>query len=82
MIPSLGNYLLKWKRFVDDTFVFVLPDKIGYIVNLRDSFDENIHFTFEMEEQNKLAFLDLMVVRNMNDIINTTVYRKPTNTDI
>ena len=42
MIPSLGNYLLKWKRFVDDTFVFVLPDKIGYIVNLRDSFDENI----------------------------------------
>ena len=28
MIPSLGNYLQNWKRFVDDTFAFVLPDKI------------------------------------------------------
>ena len=33
MIPSLGNYLRNWKWFVDDTFTFVLPDKIEYIVN-------------------------------------------------
>ena len=70
IIPSLGNYLQNWKRFVDDTFAFVLP------------FNENIQFTFEMEEENKLAFLNVMVIRNTNDIINTTVYRKPTNTDI
>ena len=82
MIPSLGNYLQNWKRFVDDTFAFVLPDKIGYIVNQLNSFDENIQFTFEMEEENKLAFLDVMVIRNANDTINTTVYRKPTGTDI
>ena len=25
-IPSLGNYMQNWKRFLDDTFVFVLPD--------------------------------------------------------
>ena len=35
-----------------------------------------------MEEGNKLAFLEVMVVRNTNDIINTAVYWKPTNTDI
>ena len=29
MIPSLGNYLQNWKRLVDDTITFVLPDKIG-----------------------------------------------------
>ena len=29
MISSLGNYLQNWKRFVDDTFAFFLPDKIG-----------------------------------------------------
>ena len=28
MIPSLENYLQNWKRFIDDTFAFVLPDKI------------------------------------------------------
>ena len=80
MIASLGNYLQNWKQFVDDTFAFVLPDKI--IVNQLNSFDENIQFTFEMEAENKLAFLDVMVIRNTNDTINTTVYRKPTNTGI
>ena len=82
MIPSFGNYLLNCKRFVDDTFAFLLPDKIGYIVNQLNSFDENVQFTFEMEEEIKLAFFYVMVIRNTNDIINTTVYRKSTNTDI
>ena len=70
MIASLGNYLQNWKRFVDDTFTFVLPDKIGYIVNQLNSFDENIHSPLRWKK------------RNANDTINTTVYRKPTNTDI
>ena len=82
MIPSLGSYLQNCKRFVDDTFAFVLPDKIGYILNQLNSFDENIQFTFEMEDENKLAFPDLMVIRSTNDTINTTVYRRPTNTYI
>ena len=56
--------------------------KIRYIVNQLNSFDENIQFTFEMEEEYKLAFLDVMVLRNTNDTINTTVYRKSTNTNI
>ena len=60
----------------------MLPDKIGYIVNQLNYFDENIPFTFEMEKENKLTFLDVMVIRNTNDTINTTVYQKPTNTDI
>ena len=74
MIPSLGNYLQNWKQFLDDTFAFVLPDKIGYTVNQLNSFDENIQFTFEMEVKNKLAFPDVTVIRNTNDTINTTVY--------
>ena len=82
MIPSLGSYLQNCKRFVDDTFASVLPDKIGYILNQLNSFDENIQFTFEMEEENKLTFLDLMIIRSTNDTINITVYRKPTNTYI
>ena len=82
LIPTLGNHLQNWKRFVDDTFEFVLSDKIGYIVNQLNYFDENIHFTFEMEKKNKLAFPDVMVVRNTNKTINITVYQKPTNTKI
>ena len=51
-------------------------------MNQLNFFDENIQFTFEMEKENKLTFLDVMVIRNTNDTINTTVYRKSTNTDI
>ena len=51
IILSLGNYLQNWKRFVDDTFAFVLPDKIKYIMNQLDTFDQNIQFTFEREEE-------------------------------
>ena len=35
-----------------------------------------------MEDENKIAFLHVMVIRNTDDTINTTVYRKPANTDI
>ena len=79
MITLSGNYSQNWKWFVDDTFAtFVLPDKIGYIVNELNSFNETIQFTLEIEE-NKLACLDIIEIRNSNDTINTQVYRKPTN---
>ena len=78
MITLSGNYSQNWKWFVDDTFAFVLPDKIGYIVNELNSFNETIRFTLEIEE-NKLACLDIIEIRNSNDTINTQVYRKPTN---
>ena len=58
------NYLQNWKRFEDDAFAFVLPDKIGYIMNQVCSVDKNIQLTFEMEEENKPAFLDVMVIGN------------------
>ena len=78
MITLSGNYSQNWKWFVDDTFAFVLPDKIGYIVNELNSFNETIQFTLEIEE-NKLACLDIIEIRNSNDTTNTQVYRKPTN---
>ena len=78
MITLSGNYSQNWKWFVDDTFAFVLPDKIGYIVNELNSFNVTIQFTLEIEE-NKLACLDIIEIRNSNDTINTQVYRKPTN---
>ena len=71
MITLSGNYSQNWKWFVDDTFAFVLPDKIGYIVNELNSFNETIQFTLEIEE-NKLACLDIIEIRNSNDTINNT----------
>ena len=32
-LPKLELYLRNWKRYVDDTFAYVLPDKIDMILH-------------------------------------------------
>ena len=46
-----------------------------------NSFDENIHFTFESENKGTLPFLDVLLCRNGRELT-TTVYTKKTNNDI
>ena len=65
-ISSCGNYFKNWKWFVGYVFATVLPDKIGYRVDQPNTFDKSIQVTYDMEEDNKLSFL------------NTTIYWKPT----
>ena len=81
IIPTLGRSLLKWKRYVDNTFCYVKIGTVNNILNKLNDFHQNIQFTYELEKNNKLAFLDVLLIGN-NDTIETTVYRKPTNSDI
>ena len=46
-----------------------------------NSFHKNIQFTYEVESNAKLPFLDMLLMRNHNDIT-TTVYRKDSNSDV
>ena len=78
--PTLGNMVLIWKKFADDTVGYVKNGSIDVISKL-NSFYLNLHFTDEVEEENKLLFLDVLLIRNRN-FIETTVHRKPTNNDI
>ena len=61
-----------WYRYVDDTFVVWEHG--------RQRLDERILFTMEVEENNKISFLDVLVERK-DFFIATSVYRKPTHTD-
>jgi len=40
-----------------------------------------LKFTCEIEEDGKLAFLDVMILKNENGSLGHSVYRKPTHTD-
>ena len=53
-------------------------DKILIALN---SFHENIKFTFEIEKDNTIPFLDILIIRKPGKI-ETTVYRKKTCTDL
>ena len=61
LIYYVSNFIWKnkrnWKRPVDDTFMFALLDKIGYMVNQLKTFDESIQLTYATEEDSQLAFL-------------------------
>ena len=48
-LPKLEFYLCNWKRYVDDTFAYVLPDKIEMVLHEINSYHSNIKFTYELE---------------------------------
>jgi len=69
-----------WTRYMDDVLAVIDSDASDEILQLLNSFHPNIQFTIEEEEQGKLPFLDVMIMRN-EDSIKTKVYRKSTHTD-
>ena len=81
---ALEQFVFKpklWRRYVDDTFVIWQHGRENldsFLVHL-NSIEESIKFTMEIEENNRLPFLDVLV-HKQNGIPKTTVYKKPTNT--
>ena len=69
------------RRYFDDTICFVKIRSIEYILSVINNFHEKIQFTYEIEKDSKLSFLDVEIQRT-NEILATTVYRKETNNDM
>jgi hypothetical protein len=69
-----------WARYVDDTFVIVKRNYKEDLDKLLDSVFSDINFTVEEELQNKLPFLDVLVRREEDGTLQTSVYRKATST--
>ena len=82
LILTLKSYLCNWKRYVDDTHAYVEPTKVEFILNKLNNYHPNINFTFELEKNNEINFLDVLIKRVNNNKLETGVYRKPTSTDI
>ena len=45
LVPKLNDHVNKWRRFVDDTFVYVKCGSIEYVLSVLNSFHDNIKFT-------------------------------------
>ena len=60
---------------MDDSFVYVKRGSIENVLFVPNSFHDNIKFTYEQENNNRLPFLDVLFIRE-NEKINTTVFRK------
>ncbi|UYV70499.1 K02A2.6-like [Cordylochernes scorpioides] len=67
-----------WKRYIDDILCITKVD-LSTILNFFNNLKPFLKFTFEIEENNSLPFLDIQLTRNQ-DRIETRIYRKPTHT--
>ena len=64
-----------------DTFVYVKRGLTEYVFSVLNSFHDNIKFTYQQENNNRLSFLDVLLIRDYSKI-NTTVFRKDTYNDL
>ena len=69
-----------WKRFVDGSFSIVKKTAITSFLNSLNNIDPNISFTIELEQDNKISFLDTLITQHGNNL-KIDVFRKPTHTD-
>ncbi|GJQ66236.1 hypothetical protein Trydic_g4291 [Trypoxylus dichotomus] len=69
-----------WLRYVYDTFV-IWPhgeEKINGSLQHLNGLEESIEFTMELEVDNRIPFLDVLVHKQSDGTLRTTVYKKPT----
>ena len=74
LIPTLKSCLCNQKRYVDDTHDYVEATKVEFILNKLNNFHPNINFTFELEKNDEINFLDALIKRVNNNKLETGVY--------
>ena len=80
-MPELGKSMKPWKRYIDDTITYIKPDFITILIDILNKFHQNIKFTYEVEHNGKISFLDVLLMRG-NGKLETTIFCKQTNNDI
>ena len=81
IVHKLNSNLHFWKRYVDDTLTILKEGSINRVIQQLNFFHPNMQFTFEIESSGRISFLHILVIRKKSEI-ETTVYRKSTDTNI
>lgn len=67
-----------WYRFVDDDFAVIEKNKLNELLNALNSQFQSKKFTCETEDDDKLAILDLQVIKKPDNSLEFSIYHKPT----
>lgn len=69
-----------WRRYIDDTFIVWKygPEELSKVVMELSGVHEQFQVTIEMEQNNKLAFLDILIAKHADEILSRSVYQKTT----
>ena len=69
IILKLSNDILLWKIYADDTICFLKLTFINKVLETLNSYHTNIKFTIEIESENKISFLDVLLIRSNSLIL-------------
>ena len=82
-IQSAQNPPSFWRRFVDYTLTIMQSSQIDNFLQHLNSLDQHIQFTKEeARPDGSMPFLDVLITPREDGSLETTVYRKPTHTDL
>ena len=71
-----------WKRYVDDVICIVKGDQVDILFNHINKMGAHIKFNMQSpDSEGSIPFLDTKCFPNSYNIIDTTVFRKPTHAD-
>ncbi|XP_062702025.1 uncharacterized protein LOC134285401 [Aedes albopictus] len=65
------------RKYVDDLIMAIPLNKLQHIMDIFNSYDIHIQFTYELEVENCLPFLDMLLTRHDNQKVTTRWYQKP-----
>ncbi|XP_053691760.1 uncharacterized protein LOC128740250 [Sabethes cyaneus] len=65
------------KKYVDDLFLVLPADKVEEVLGTFNQYNSNLQFTCEIEQNQRLPFLDMVVIRQPDQSIKTEWYCKP-----
>ena len=72
-----------WKRFVDDTFTILESTQKNEFLEHINSIDQHMQFTAEGQRSDgAMPLLDILVTPGKAGSLSTSVFRKPTHTDL
>ena len=81
LVPMLNVCFNFWRRYVDYTITFIKIVSAEYLLSVLNDFYPKIKFTYEMEVESNLAFLDILLHCDGHDIT-ITIDGKVTNNDV
>ena len=72
-----------WKRYVGDTFTIIKKEDRNSFLQHLNSIHPNIKFTCEeVRSDGSMPFLDILITPEEDGSLSTSVFRKPTHTDL
>ncbi|XP_062716665.1 uncharacterized protein LOC134292023 [Aedes albopictus] len=77
VVQKLDYVIYFLKKYVDDFFLVLPKDKVDYTLQVFNTYNEHLQFTVEVENENKLPFLDVVVIRGDDQTLSTKWYAKP-----